>query len=194
MNMVKVFIKGQEDKELSSFLRYYPTRIKKVGIDGLFDRQTIYDFKDGCNQVMIAQVVAKELVKKFGRRIGSVVFSCVPASSQERNESRNKAFSALVCQLSGAIDGFSHVKVIGERSVVHGTKMSKEVRAKRLEESNAIEVDANFFRNKRVCIWDDVVTTGTSFCAYTAQLEKVGAHVTNGIFLGKTAYRYVPNY
>ena len=28
MNMVKVFIKGQEDKELSSFLRYYPTRIK----------------------------------------------------------------------------------------------------------------------------------------------------------------------
>ena len=34
MNMVKVFIKGQEDKELSSFLRYYPTRIKNVGIDG----------------------------------------------------------------------------------------------------------------------------------------------------------------
>lgn len=49
MNMVKVFIKGQEDKELSSFLRYYPTRIKNVGIDALFDRQTIFDFKDGCN-------------------------------------------------------------------------------------------------------------------------------------------------
>ena len=28
MNMVKVFIKGLEDKELSSFLRYYPTRIR----------------------------------------------------------------------------------------------------------------------------------------------------------------------
>ena len=28
MNMVKVFIKGQEDKNLSSFLRYYPARIK----------------------------------------------------------------------------------------------------------------------------------------------------------------------
>ena len=28
MNMVKVFIKALEDKELSSFLRYYPTRIK----------------------------------------------------------------------------------------------------------------------------------------------------------------------
>ena len=49
-------------------------------------------------------------------------------------------------ELSGAIDGFSHVKVSGERSAVHGTKMKKEVRAKRLEESNDIEVDANFFR------------------------------------------------
>ena len=194
MNMVKVFIKGQEDKELSSFLRYYPTRIKNVGIDGVFDRQTIFDFKDGCNQPQVAQFVAKELVRKFGRKIGKVVFSCVPASSQERNETRNKAFSALVCQLSGAIDGFSHVKVNGERSAVHGTKMKKEVRAKRLEESNTIEVDASFFKNKIVCVWDDVVTTGTSFCAYAAQLESAGAHVTNGIFLGKTSYRYVPTY
>ena len=175
MNMVKVFIKGQEDKELSSFLRYYPTRIKNVGIDGVFDRQTIFDFKDGCNQPQVAQFVAKELVRKFGRKIGKVVFSCVPASSQERNETRNKAFSALVCQLSGAIDGFSHVKVNGERSAVHGTKMKKEVRAKRLEESNTIEVDASFFKNKIVCVWDDVVTTGTSFCAYAAQLESAVA-------------------
>ena len=192
MNMVKVFIKGQEDKELSSFLRYYPNRIKNVGIDGIFDRQTIFDFKDGCNQPQVAQFVAKELVKKFGRKVSTVVFSCVPASSHERNESRNKAFSALVCQLSGAIDGFSHVKVSGERSEIHGTKMNKEVRAKRLEEESTIEVDANFFRNKKVCVWDDVVTTGTSFCAYTAKLESVGARVTNGIFLGKTSYRYVP--
>ena len=194
MNMVKVFIKGQEDKELSSFFRYYPTRIKNVGIDALFDRQTIFDFKDGCNQPQVAQFVAKELVRKFGRKIVKVVFSCVPASSQERNETRNKAFSALVCQLSGAIDGFSHVKVNGERSAVHGTKMKKEVRAKRLEENNTIEVDASFFKNKMVCVWDDVVTTGTSFCAYAAQLESAGAHVTNGIFLGKTSYRYVPTY
>ena len=92
---------------------------------------------------------------------------------------------------SGAIDGFSHVKVIGERTAVHGTKVKKEERAKRLKEKNNIEVDANFFKNKIVCIWDDVVTTGTSFCDYTAKLEQVGARVTNGIFLGKTSYKYV---
>ena len=139
----------------------------------------------------VAKCVAKMLVKKFGRKVRSVVFSCVPASSQERNEARNKNFSELVCKFSGAINGFSHVKVVGERTAVHGTKVKKEERAKRLKEKNNIEVDANFFKNKIVCIWDDVVTTGTSFCAYTAQLEQVGAHVTNGIFLGKTSYKYV---
>lgn len=191
MNMVKVYIKGQEDKNLSSFLRYYPARIKNIGFDAVFDRQIIYDFKDGHNHAEVAKCVAKMLVKKYGRKIGKVVFSCVPASSQERNEARNKYFSELVCRLSGAIDGFSHVRVREERTAVHGTKIKKELRMKRLQEGMNIEVDADFFKNKIVCIWDDVVTTGSSFCAYSNQLEQVGAHVTDGIFLGKTSYKYV---
>lgn len=105
MNMVQVYIKGQEDKELNSFLRYYPVRIKNIGMDAFFDRQIIYDFKDGHNHTEIAKCVAKMLVKKFGRKVCNVVFSCVPASSQERNEARNKNFSELVCKFSGAIDG-----------------------------------------------------------------------------------------
>lgn len=144
MNMVQVYIKGQEDKELSSFLRYYPVRIKNIGMDAFFDRQVVYDFKDDRNHADVVKCVAKMLIK-----------------------------------------------VVGERTAVHGTKVKKDERAKRLKEKNNIDVDANFFKNKIVCIWDDVVTTGTSFCAYTAQLEQVGAHVTNGIFLGKTSYKYV---
>ena len=58
MNMVQVYIKGQEDKELSSFLRYYPVRIKNIGMDAFFDRQVIYDFKDGRNHADVAKCVA----------------------------------------------------------------------------------------------------------------------------------------
>ena len=165
MNTVNVYIKGQEDKELISFLRYFPSRIKNIGMDAVFDRQIVYDY--------------------------NVVFSCIPASSPERNEMRNRHFSELVCKFSGAIDGFSHVSVIGERTAVHGTKIKKEERAKRINEQNNIEIDADFFKNKEVCIWDDVVTTGASFNAYVSQLEQAGAHVTNGIFLAKTSYKYV---
>lgn len=102
MNMVQVYIKGQEDKELSSFLRYYPVRIKNIGMDAFFDRQVIYDFKDGRNHADVAKCVAKMLVKKFGRKVRSVVFSCVPASSQERNEARNKNLSASFQEQSTA--------------------------------------------------------------------------------------------
>ena len=192
MEKVKVYIKGQEDKELYSFLRYYPMRIKNVGIEDIFSRQMVYDFKSGLLQQSIAKCVAKELVKTYGRKVKNVVFSCIPASSQEKNEVRTKAFSALVCQFSGAIDGYSHVKVLGERTSVHGTKVKKETREQRMNEQNAIEVDASFFFGKDVCIWDDIVTSGTSFCYFTSQLEKVGAHVTNGFFLGKTSYKYRP--
>ena len=145
----------------------------------------------GRNHLEVAKCVAKFLVKKFGRKICNVVFSCIPASSPERNEMRNRHFSELVCKFSGAIDGFSHVSVIGERTAVHGTKIKKEERAKRINEQNNIEIDADFFKNKEVCIWDDVVTTGASFNAYVSQLEQAGAHVTNGIFLAKTSYKYV---
>ena len=41
MNMVKVFIKGQEDKNLSSFLRYYPTRIKISLSSNTFEKKKI---------------------------------------------------------------------------------------------------------------------------------------------------------
>ncbi len=192
MDKVKVYIKGQEDKELYSFFRYYPMRIKNVGIDAIFSRQMVYDFKSGIQQQAVAKCVAKELVKKYGRKVSNVVFSCIPASSQEKNEVRNKMFSALVCKLSGAIDGYSHVKVVGERTAVHGTKVKREAREKRMNEQNNIEIDASFFLGKNVCIWDDIVTTGTSFNYFTTQLEKVGAHVTNGLFLGKTSYKYRP--
>ena len=117
---------------MSSFLRYYPVRIKNIGMDAFFDRQVIYDFKDGRNHADVAKCVAKMLVKKFGRKVRSVVFSCVPASSQERNEARNKNFSELVCKFSGAINGFSHVKVVGERTAFHGTKVKKDEREKNM--------------------------------------------------------------
>ena len=56
MNLVKVFIKGQEDKKPISFLYYYPTRIKNVMLDEIFDRQTIFDFKDKTLVTLLQQV------------------------------------------------------------------------------------------------------------------------------------------
>ncbi|MCS2813836.1 hypothetical protein NXX52_14175 [Bacteroides ovatus] len=53
MNTVNVYIKGQEDKELISFLRYFPSRIKNIGMDAVFDRQIVYDYKDYRNHLEV---------------------------------------------------------------------------------------------------------------------------------------------
>ena len=59
MNTVNVYIKGQEDKELISFLRYFPSRIKNIGMDAVFDRQIVYDYKDGRNHLEVARMRGK---------------------------------------------------------------------------------------------------------------------------------------
>ena len=86
MNMVQVYIKGQEDKELNSFFRYYPVRIKNIGMDAFFDRQVIFDFKDGRNHTEVAKCVAKMLVKKSVARF-VMSFSLVFLQAA-RNETR----------------------------------------------------------------------------------------------------------
>ena len=58
--------KVEEDKELISFLRYFPSRIKNIGMDAVFDRQIVYDYKDGTQPPGGGKCVAKFLVKKFG--------------------------------------------------------------------------------------------------------------------------------
>lgn len=38
-------------------------------MDAFFDRQVIFDFKDGRNHTEVAKCVAKMLVKKIGRKV-----------------------------------------------------------------------------------------------------------------------------
>ena len=59
--MVKVFIKGLEDKELSSFLRYYPARIKISLSSNTFEKKK----NKGLNpQMDSAQIVIFVFVTK----------------------------------------------------------------------------------------------------------------------------------
>lgn len=68
MNTVNVYIKGQEDKELISFLRYFPSRIKNIGMDAVFDRQIVYDYNDGPQPPGGGpNAWQSSLIKKFGR-------------------------------------------------------------------------------------------------------------------------------
>ena len=112
----------------------------------------------------------------FGDKVKDIVFSCVPASSAEKNELRYKEFSARVCELSGT----------GERLTVHEHRKDKE---KTVSKVRIIDFDEVFFKGKDVLCFDDILTTGNSWAAYGSQLEQLGANIVGGFFLGKTTYK-----
>lgn len=167
------------------FLKYYPVRVKKnIGIEQQLARQMVWGFKDGKNFEQVAVRVAAELKSQFGEKVTEIVFCCVPASSAEKNEIRYKEFSRIVCELSGAINGYPHISVQGERLAVHEHNTEKSI-----TKVQVVDFDEPFFANKSCLVFDDVITRGISFGTFANKLEAFGANVLGGFFLGKTSYK-----
>lgn len=167
------------------FLKYYPVRVKKnIGAEQIVARQLVWNFKDGKSFEVVAQRAADELKAQFGDNVSEIVFCCVPASSAEKNEIRYKAFSERVCELSGAINGYPHISVQGERSAVHEHSTEKSI-----TKVQVVDFDEPFFANKSCLVFDDVITRGISFGTFANKLEAFGANVLGGFFLGKTTYK-----
>lgn len=175
--------KGQTDKLMVWLMKYYPVRIKNVGEQQKADRQTIWDFKDGRAYEEVAQMTAKHLQELFGIRITSIVFSCVPASTAEKNELRYKRFSERVCELTHAINGYPYMQVSAKRLAVHEHR--KDETEARRKWQPMIRTSS---RAKMCCS----LTTSSpkAYPATTAEnLEACGANVLGGLFLAKTFYK-----
>ena len=99
-------------------------------------------------------------------------------------EIRYKAFSERVCELSGAINGYPHISVQGERLAVHEHSTEKSI-----TKVQVVDFDEPFFANKSCLVFDDVITRGISFGTFANKLEAFGANVLGGFFLGKTTYK-----
>ena len=176
---------GQTNKIMVWLMKYYPVRIKNVGEQQKADRQTIWDFKDGRAYEQVAQMTAKHLQELFGSRLTGIVFSCVPASTAEKNELRYKRFSERVCELTHAINGYPHMQVSAGRLAVHEHRKDEaEARTAQMA-----DYDTDFFKGKDVLLFDDIITTGISYATTAENLEACGANVLGGLFLAKTFYK-----
>ena len=170
-------IRKQLEKPQTWFCKYFPKRIQNVGEKEIADRQLVYE--------AVAQMTAARMIEEHGDGCSQLVFIPVPASSVRKNEIRYMDFCKRVCELTGAINGYDHVRVCGERLAVHeNRKAEKEIR-----KVSIIEFDEEWFRGKAVIVFDDVITRGISFGIYANQLESFGANVIEGIFLARTHYK-----
>lgn len=124
------------------------------------------------------------MIKCFGSEVKNIVFACIPASSAAKNEIRYKEFAAMVCRLTGAINAYDHIHVEGERLAVH-----ERFDQKKLQLVQVIEFDKEFFKGKKVLCFDDILTKGFSYARFALQLEKLGAEILGGFFIGKTQFQ-----
>ena len=61
--------------------------------------------------------------------------------------------------------------------------------SKSLQKVQVIEFDKDFFRGKKILVFDDILTKGFSYARFACQLEIIGGEVLGGFFLGKTVVR-----
>lgn len=185
MRQIDENIKNILAKPQTWFVKYFPKRIKNLNDEQQANRQLVYDFKDGKASAQVAEQTAKHLIATYGEDCKNIVFAPIPASSAEKNEIRYKDFCNIVCNLTGAINGYNHIKVSGERLSIHENRKAE----KSIRESNIIDFDEDFFNGKQVLVFDDVITKGISYATYAKQIEDLGANVLGGVFLARTHYK-----
>ena len=176
-------LEKQWKKMMFSFFPYQSMKHKYATKEEWRVRKLIWAFKDGKEYVNVAHLVANKLVQLYGEEVKNVIFACVPASHAEKNEIRYKDFSSMVCQLCGAVNAFGHITIKGEKISEHEF-VSKET-AKNKQE---IDFDRDFFRGRKVVVFDDILTKGFTYAIFANKVEKLGAEVLGGLFIGKTVY------
>lgn len=161
---------------------YVPQRfLGRVPLEQKILNMMILGFKDGRN--VYSRIFARQMARALSEiDMSDVVVVCVPASTRYSHVRRWKQFSAMLCRLTGAIDGFDRVQVSGSRRRAHITgecELATNIK-------HYVHIDADFFRGKKVLVIDDVYTTGQSSTAFIGAMQAAGASVVMAMFLAKT--------
>lgn len=161
---------------------YVPQRfLGRVPLEQKILNMMILGFKDGRN--VYSRIFARQMARALSEiDMSNVVVVCVPASTRYSHVRRRKQFSAMLCRLTGAIDGFDRVQVSGSRRRAHITgecELATNIK-------HYVHIDADFFRGKKVLVIDDIYTTGQSSTAFIGAMQAAGASVVMAMFLAKT--------
>lgn len=165
-----------------AFYTYLPARmLRKATFEEQLIHDFILDFKDGKDyaKVKAARIVGNSISFKDG---SNVAFCCIPASSAYATARRYKKFSAMVCELCGAENAFDHVHVYGKKTKKHN---SREHIVSDFADYD-VHIDEDYFKGKKVVIFDDLVTTSETADRFKERIELAGGKVIGALFLART--------
>lgn len=168
-----------------NYIQYLPQRFFTLDETFKKNRKFVIDFKDGVRyaQDMTCDRVAMSLIDWYGLKIKDIVVVCAPASSARKYAHRFKRFAAMLTAKTRVQNGTAHVTIYGEKQSYHtGGRFAAEPIDYR------VTVDEDFFRGKKVIIFDDLYTTGKTAEKFAEILTQAGAEVVGGLFLAKTVH------
>ena len=116
---------------------------------------------------------------------GDFVLVCAPAANSKKYTKRFSRFASKVSQGAKVQNGNDHLFIYGERTAKHNS-------ANHVSESFGYRValDREYFKGKKVIIFDDVITSGATAQEFASQLAECGAEVMGAMFLARTKRMY----
>ncbi|MCK0527346.1 phosphoribosyltransferase [Anaerobiospirillum sp. NML120449] len=159
------------------FYYYVPVRVAYPSDESIKVREAVWSFKDGIQQDKFIDILEKKIGCSF-ERPDLLTLVCIPASTSHTNTKRFESFSNKLCGRLGMINGFQHVSILTEKTPSH--RGGNEV--------STYEFDSSFFQGKKVVLFDDVVTRGTSMSRFINYMNSLGAEVVCCISLCLTFY------
>lgn len=178
--------------QYASLFYYYPTNCEFEATEEEWaNRWLVWDFKNTPGKTLgpnheralkcVIPMLSKLLLDTFGHDIKDVVLVCIPASSQQKTELRYKDFSRLLCSQTGMISAYDKM------TVKDGNSLGKHNGGVSLSTED-VQFDSDFFKEKFVILFDDVITKGNSMMSFKCKMQSLGATVICGISLGKTKH------
>ena len=177
-----------------SLYYYYPTTCDWDASEREWDiRNLIWDFKANPNRPQseleiqsrhkrsmneILPLLRRVINKFFGSRASKLTLVCIPSSKKIVTERRYKDFSENLCSLTGMKNGYDYVYILNEGEAKHLGGVAQA----------QFSINSDYFKDKYVILFDDVITSGRSMENFKRLLEGSGAKVIAGLSIGKTRH------
>lgn len=177
-----------------SLFYYYPTTCEWEADSKEWEiRRLIWDFKANPNKpttlgeiIKLHESATEKILPNlihslkffFGSQLNLLTLVCIPASKKEITERRYKNFSDKLSIETCMKNGYKYIHVVKDGGAKHLGQSS----------DTEYELDENFFRDKYVLLFDDIITSGSSMQKMKIKLEDLGATVIGGISVGITTH------
>ena len=165
------------------FYYYVPTRYSDLSSESEDIRKELWNFKDGCYHDQFVDLMATKLRHTFGNT-DFLTLVCIPASTVYSNRTRYEQFSHDLCSKLNMKNGFKHISIVKEKEPSHLGGRDEAI----------YEFDRTFFSGKKIVLFDDVVTRGSSMRSFIESLEDAGAEVVCCMSIGKTFWDKIMDY